>query len=69
MSWLKQEGEEDGIKWVVDWINGWDITVTKGNLIEHENIGGHEPCFGVDALDLNIIEETLEKFITKLKKK
>ena len=21
MSWLKQEGEEDGIKWVVDWIN------------------------------------------------
>jgi hypothetical protein len=68
MSWLKQEGEEDGIKWVVDWINGWDITVTKGDLVEHENIGGYEPRCGVDVLDLNRIEETLDKLITKLKK-
>ena len=69
MAGYKQAGVEDGVSWEVEWKNGWDITVSKGDIVEHENIGGFEPRFGIDALDLNRIEETLEKFIKKLKKK
>ena len=63
-------GEEDGVKWFVDYDKKqkeWVVTVSNGTKAVLERFSGYQPQFGVDLGDANRIEEILDKLINELR--
>lgn len=56
-------GEENGIKWDINWKNGWEIIVSKGDIVKSITIDGHPPVCGVDIEDYYRVNEALDKLI------
>lgn len=59
-------GEENGIKWDIDWNNGWQITVKKEDKTISKTISGHPPICGVDVGDIDAVNRALDELINEL---
>lgn len=58
-------GEENGIKWDIEWKNGWEIVVTKDNKTKIVTIEGRPPIFGVDVDDISNVNKKLDEIINE----
>ena len=62
-------GENDGIKWSVDYdseLGNWIVVATDGNnKATREFFSAHDPVFGVDGIDMEQIDTAIARVTEK----